>query len=204
MILTDVHFNLKAGELIYIVGKSGVGKSAFLKSIIGQTQFEGEIITLGIDISKMNKYDMQFLSNNVGVLIDKIDNDGMKHSKSVLDNIVANLKNPTEDYLNAQLFYWELPYKRNKYLYQLSRGETEIVNIARALINSPSILLADEPFMNNDPNSVDILMQKLLTIVQKKNLAVLFVTNNYSIIQKYPSKVVRIENGHLRNINFFT
>lgn len=201
IVLSDVSFNIGKGEFVYLIGKTGSGKSSLLKTLYAELPAtEGTVNVAGFDLTDISRREIPYLRRKLGIVFQDF---------QLLDdrNVEANL----EFVLRATGWYDEeqisqridevldnvgLRDKRKNMPYNLSGGERQAVAIARALLNNPDIILADEPTGNLDPETtLDVL--KLLLRIADNGTAVLMATHNYGLIQKYPGRILKCENHHV-------
>ncbi|MBI9037770.1 MAG: ATP-binding cassette domain-containing protein [Bacteroidales bacterium] len=201
LILTRVSLQIFPGEFVYIIGKTGTGKSSLLKTLYSEIPLmEGEAIVAGYDLKKIKTKEVPFLRRKLGIvfqdfqlLIDRTVNDNLSF---VLKATGWKNNAQIQDRIQLVLQKVGIPTKGFKMPHQLSGGEQQRVAIARALLNDPEIILADEPTGNLDPETSQGLM-KLLFDISESGRAVLMATHNYSIIQKYPAKILKCEDGNV-------
>ena len=201
IVLSDVTFSIGKGEFVYLIGKTGSGKSSLLKTLYAELPVhEGVANVAGFDLTDLPRKDIPYLRRKLGIVFQDF---------QLLDdrNVEANL----EFVLRATGWYDEeqinnridevlekvgLKDKRKSMPYNLSGGERQSVAIARALLNDPDIILADEPTGNLDPETtLDVL--KVLLKIAESGTAVLMATHNYGLIQKYPGRILKCENHQL-------
>ncbi len=199
LILNQVSFTIKAGELVYIVGKTGSGKSNLLKLLYGDVPaVDGTVKIAGFDLRNIKSKNIQKLRRNLGIVFQDFQ---LLQDRSVYDNLnfIAKVtdwkdKNARKQRIEEVLALVGLATKGYKMPHQLSGGEQQRVCIARALMNNPKIILADEPTGNLDPEtSYDIF--SLFRDITQKGTSVLIATHDYLIINQIPSRVIKIENG---------
>ena len=199
LILSDVSFTVNTGELVYVVGKTGSGKSNLLKLMYGDLQANsGEVEVAGYNIRNIKKKNIQRLRRKLGIVFqdyqllqDRCVYENLKFVAKVTgwkDKKLVNLR------INEVLDLVGLKTKGHKLPHQLSGGEQQRVCIARALINNPEIILADEPTGNLDPeSSYDIF--NLFKQISQQGTAVLVATHDFLIINQIPSRVLQIIDG---------
>lgn len=197
-VLSNVTFNIGKGEFVYLIGKTGSGKSSLLKTLYAELPAdEGIVKVAGFDLTDISRKEIPYLRRKLGIVFQDF---------QLLDdrNVEANL----EFVLRATGWYDEeqisnridevlekvgLKDKRKSMPYNLSGGERQGVAIARALLNDPDVILADEPTGNLDPETtLDVL--KVLLKIAEGGTAVLMATHNYGLIQKYPGRILKCEN----------
>jgi cell division transport system ATP-binding protein len=202
MVLRDVNFTVKKGEFVYLVGKTGTGKSSLLKTLYGELPLrEGQGTVVGFNLRDLTWKNVPFLRRNMGVvfqdfqlLTDRNVNDNLKF---VLKAIGWKDEKLMNEKINDVLDKVGLKSKGFKMPYEMSGGEQQRVDIARALLNSPKLILADEPTGNLDPETSDEIMQLLIHIARDYGTAVVMATHDYIVIQKFPARMVRTEMGQV-------
>ena len=202
MVLQDVNLTVSRGEFVYLVGKTGTGKSSLLKTLYGELQLkEGEGSVVGYDLKTLTWKKVPYLRRNLGVvfqdfqlLTDRNVNDNLKF---VLKAIGWKDEKLMNEKISDVLDKVGLKSKGFKMPYEMSGGEQQRVDIARALLNSPKLILADEPTGNLDPETSDEIMQLLIAIAKDYGTAVIMATHDYMVIQKYPARMVKTEMGRV-------
>jgi len=200
-ILDQISFSVKKGEFIYIIGKTGSGKSSFLKSLYGDMKIlKGEGTVSEFDIIKI-KYDkIPYLRRKIGIVFQDFkllpDRNIKKNLEFVLKATDWIDKNKIDTRIDEVLEKVNLIEKKNKFPHELSGGEQQRIAIARAILNYPELILADEPTGNLDPSTSSEIIN-VLTEINKSGTTVLIATHDYEIISKYPSKTIRLEKGKL-------
>jgi len=200
LILGDVNFSVQKGEFVYLVGKTGTGKSSLLKTLYGELPLkEGEGSVVGYDLRNLTWKTVPFLRRNMGVvfqdfqlLTDRNVNDNLKF---VLKAIGWREEKLMNEKIADVLDKVGLRAKGFKMPYEMSGGEQQRVDIARALLNSPKLILADEPTGNLDPETSDEIMNLLIHIARDYGTAVVMATHDYMVIQKFPARMVRTDQG---------
>ncbi len=206
LILSDVNFNVGKGEFVYMIGKTGSGKSSLLKTLYGDLYLkEGQGHVAGFDLKKLKWQNIPQLRRNLGIVFQDF---RLLTDRNIHDNLEFVLKATgwkdkalIKEKIAHVLTKVGLRNKGFKMPYEMSGGEQQRVDIARALLNNPKLILADEPTGNLDPDTRDEIMQLLLNICRDYNTAFIMATHDYSIIQKYPARVVRIENSSVKEIS---
>ncbi len=199
-VLHDVNLKIEQGEFVYLIGKTGSGKSSLLKTLYGELPLkEGEGMVAGFDLRQMNLKKIPFLRRKMGIVFQDFK---LLTDRNVYDNLDFVLRATGWDdarkrkaRIEEVLEMVHLPAKSYKKTYEMSGGEQQRVDIARALLNSPELILADEPTGNLDPETTDVIMELLLTISLETRASVLMATHDYSILQKYPNRIVRVESN---------
>ena len=201
-ILKDVSLEIKEGEFVYLIGKDGSGKTSLLKTLYAELPLiygKGEVA--GYQLSKIKKSQIAYLRRKCGIVFQDF--------KLLTDrNVYANLefvlkatgwkdKKAIKERINEVLDKVELPDKRDKFPHQLSGGEQQRIVLARALLNAPPIILADEPTGNIDPETSYRLVE-LLKDICDSGKTVVIATHQYDLIKHFPGKVFRCENGVLQ------
>lgn len=202
LILQDVNLTVNKGEFVYLIGKTGTGKSSLLKTLYGELPLrEGEGIVATFNLRDMNWKKVPYLRRNLGVVFQEFQ---LLTDRDVNDNLKFVLKATgwTDEKLMDQkimevLEKVGLKSKGFKMPYELSGGEQQRVDIARALLNSPKIILADEPTGNLDPETSDEIMQLLIHIAKDFGTAVVMASHDYIVVQKFPARMIRTERGHV-------
>jgi cell division transport system ATP-binding protein len=201
-ILKDVNFTVQKGEFVYLVGKTGTGKSSLLKTLYGELSLkEGEGTVVGYDLRKLTWKTVPFLRRNMGVIFQDFqlltDRNVNENLKFVLRAIGWKDEKLMNEKIADVLDKVGLRAKGFKMPFEMSGGEQQRVDIARALLNSPKLILADEPTGNLDPETSDEIMQLLIHIARDYGTAVVMATHDYIVIQKFPARMVRTERGQV-------
>jgi len=202
LILEDVNIVVNRGEFVYLVGKTGTGKSSLLKTLYGDlTLQEGEGTVAGFNLKHMDWKKVPFLRRTLGVVFQDFQ---LLTDRSVNENLKFVLratgwkdKRLMEEKINDVLHKVGLRSKGFKMPFEMSGGEQQRVNIARALLNSPKLVLADEPTGNLDPETSDEIMQLLFQIAKEFNTAVIMATHDYIVINRYPARMLKTEKGQV-------
>lgn len=201
LILKDVNLSVNKGEFIYFIGKVGSGKTSLIKTINAEIPLlEGEARVSGFDLTKLKTKQTPLLRRKLGIVFQDFK---LLTDRTVYDNLLFVLKatgwkNKQEinDRITEVLDRVALSYKGYKMPHQLSGGEQQRVVIARALLNDPEIILADEPTGNLDPETSENLM-KLLFEISNNGRAVIMATHDYNMVKKFPSRTIKFENGKI-------
>ena len=200
LILQDVNFKIEKGEFVYLVGKTGTGKSSLLKTLYGEIPLkEGEAMVAGTEIRGLTWKSVPFLRRKLGVVFQDFhlltDRNVYENLRFVLRATGWKEKHLIDEKINDSLEKVGLKGKGFKMPYEMSGGEQQRVDIARALLNSPKLILADEPTGNLDPETSNGIMQLLLSISKDLGTTVLMATHDYVVINRYPSRILKTELG---------
>lgn len=207
LILSDVNIKVTEGEFVYLIGRTGTGKSSLLKTLYGEIPLKkGEAKVAGYRLVDMNWKTIPFLRRNLGVVFQDFK---LLTDRNIHDNLIFVLKATgwtdklkMEEKIKDVLGKVGLGTKGFKMPYELSGGEQQRVGIARALLNSPRLILADEPTGNLDPETSDGIMQLLFRICKEDDTAIVMATHDYIVLKKFPSRLIRTENGKvIDNVN---
>jgi cell division transport system ATP-binding protein len=202
LILQDVNFTVQKGEFVYLVGKTGTGKSSLLKTLYGElTLTEGTGIVVGFDLKQMDWKKLPFLRRNLGVVFQDFQ---LLTDRNVHENLRFVLKATgwqdeklIEQQIDDVLTKVGLQNKGFKMTYEMSGGEQQRVDIARALLNSPKLILADEPTGSLDPETSDEIMQLLFQIAKDDGTAIVMATHDFMVVNKFPARTLTTEGGRL-------
>lgn len=202
LILQDVNLTVEKGQFVYLVGKTGAGKSSLLKTLYGDLALrEGEGQVAGFDLQEMDWKKVPYLRRTLGVvfqdfqlLTDRNVDDNLKFvlratgwkDSRLMDEKVADVL----DKVGLKARGFKMPF-------EMSGGEQQRVDIARALLNSPKLILADEPTGNLDPETSDEIMQLLFQISRDYATTIIMATHDYRVINKFPARMVRTERGQV-------
>ena len=202
LILSEINITISEGEFSYLIGKTGSGKSSFLKTLYGALPLrEGNATVCGFDLKKLNRKTIPFLRRKLGIVFQDFN---LLSDRNVEQNLLFVLKatgwtNKTQmlERVNTVLDDVGLPGFNAKMPNQLSGGEQQRVVIARALLNQPPLIIADEPTGNLDPETSDDILTLLRNLSIHNNTAVLFATHDYRILQHFPARIIRCQNGRV-------
>src|SRR3954470_23234079 len=201
-VLGDVNISINKGEFVYLVGKTGTGKSSLLKTLYGDLPLkEGDGEVVDYDLRQMTWKKVPFLRRSLGVVFQDFQ---LLTDRNVHENLKFVLKATgwkdnklMEEKINDVLDKVGLKSKGFKMPFEMSGGEQQRVDIARALLNSPKLVLADEPTGNLDPETSDEIMQLLFQIAKDFNTAVIMATHDYIVINRYPGRMLKTERGNV-------
>jgi cell division transport system ATP-binding protein len=202
LILQEVNLTVLKGEFVYLVGKTGTGKSSLLKTLYGDLQLkEGEGTVVGFNLRDMDWKKVPFLRRNLGVVFQDFqlltDRNVNENLKFVLRATGWRDEKLMNEKINDVLDKVGLKAKGFKMPFELSGGEQQRVDVARALLNSPKLILADEPTGNLDPETSDEIMQLLFQIGRDYGTTIMMATHDYIVINKFPARMVRTERGRV-------
>ena len=204
-ILRGVNLDIKRNDFFYVIGRVGSGKSTLLKSIYAELPIEeGEAFVFDYNLSTLKRKNIPFLRRKIGIVFQDfqllIDRSVEKNLEFVLRATGWENKKVIKDRIHEVLIQVNMQNKAYKMPHELSGGEQQRIVIARALLNSPSLILADEPTGNLDPETGNQIVALLHTISQN-GTAVLMSTHNYSIVQSFPAKILKCENMALIDLH---
>ena len=208
LVLSRVSFELQSGDFIYLIGKTGTGKSSLLKTLYGDLLLQegvGEVV--GFDLTSLKEKEIPYLRRGIGVvfqdfqlLSDRTVNDNLSF---VLRATGWNDKDKINNRVQEVLTQVGMGQKGYKMPHELSGGEQQRVSIARAILNEPELIIADEPTGNLDPETSREIMM-LLKGIQEKGKAIFMATHDYSLINDFPSKMIRCAEGTILPVDKLT
>jgi len=200
-ILSDLTFEIEKGEFVYLVGRTGSGKSSLLKTLYADLNLRlGDINVAGFNIRGIKSSEVPLLRRKLGIIFQDFQ---LFPDRTVDENLMFVLKatgwkdnTKMRARLNEVLMQVGLGSVEKKMPHQLSGGEQQRIVIARALLNEPSILIADEPTGNLDPE-VSAGIMKIFQQINKSGTAVLMATHSYGLIKRFPSRILKCEDGKI-------
>lgn len=203
-VLSGINLQIDRGEFLYLIGKTGSGKSSLLRALYGDLNLasgSGEVCD--IDLSTLHKRNVHKLRRKLGIVFQDF---GLLTDRSVSDNLLFSLKatgwnkkNEIKQRIDEVLERVGIPHKGYKFPHELSGGEQQRVAIARALLNSPDFLLADEPTGNLDPETT----REILTLMHRltaSGCSVLMATHDHASMTEFPGKILKCENGKILQV----
>ncbi len=205
MILTGVNLSIDKGEFVYLIGKTGSGKSSLLRTLYADLQLtEGQGDVAGYNLNGLKEKDIPFLRRKLGIVFQDFQ---LLTDRSVYENLNFVLqatgwtdKTKISHQINTVLDNVGLGAMGQKMPHQLSGGEQQRVSIARSLLNNPELILADEPTGNLDPETSEGILNLLVNISQF-GCSVLMATHNYGFFKSHPSRTLKCENGRVLEFN---
>jgi cell division transport system ATP-binding protein len=200
-VLTNVNFSVEQHEFVFLIGRTGSGKSSLLKTLYADLPLKSGIVEIaGFNLTTIKTKEVPYLRRKIGIIFQDFQLFG---DRSVAENLAFVMKatgwtdmEKIKDRMAEVLLLVGLNNASSKMPHQLSGGEQQRVVIARALLNNPSILLADEPTGNLDPDVADGIF-RLFQEINKNGTAILMATHNHELLRKYPYRVLKCENGVL-------
>lgn len=197
LILSEINIDVRKGEFVYLIGKTGSGKSSLLKTLYGDLKLnhgKGEIV--GFNLQALNDNKIPFLRRKLGIVFQdfKLLNERTVYGnlKFVLQATGWKERKKINQKIEAVLTKVNMESKKDKFPFELSGGEQQRIAIARALLNDPELILADEPTGNLDPRTSMEVME-VLQDLNKKGNTIFMATHDYALILKYPSKTLKCE-----------
>lgn len=203
-VVNNINLEVKKGEFVYMIGKTGSGKSSLLKTLYGELELkQGEATVAGFNLKNVKRKEIPFLRRKLGIVFQDFQ---LLSDRSVYENLRFVMKATgwkdeaaIKRQIDSVLKKTGLENKGPKMPYELSGGEQQRVSVARALVNSPEIILADEPTGNLDPDTSSEIMSLLLDIA-KGGTAILFATHDFILYNKFPARTLKFENGKVEQL----
>ena len=207
MVLNNITLNINKGEFVYLVGKTGSGKSSLLRTLYADLPLmQGEIKVAGFNLKEIKQKEVPFLRRKLGIVFQDFQ---LLTDRSVNNNLNFVLKATgwkdklkMQERIQSVLEKVGLATKGFKMPHELSGGEQQRVAIARALLNDPEVILADEPTGNLDPETSEGII-RLLMDISKAGSSVVIATHDFIIFEKFPSRTIKFENGKISDSNVF-
>lgn len=204
-VLQDINVTIAQKEFVYLIGKTGTGKSSFLKTLYGELSLiDGTGSVAGFDLKTLRKKDIPLLRRKIGIVFQDFQ---LLMDRSVMKNLLFVLK--ATDWKNKRLMEDRalevlrmvgVEEKAYRMPHELSGGEQQRVAIARALLNQPELILADEPTGNLDPETSEEIMKLLIAIAQE-GTSILMATHDLNLVEKFHGRVLRVEDGTIKEIS---
>ncbi|MFZ9585999.1 MAG: cell division ATP-binding protein FtsE [Crocinitomicaceae bacterium] len=202
LILKNVWFDLEETEFAYLIGKTGSGKSSLLKTLYGELPLnEGEGHVSSYNLKRITKKEIPFLRRKIGIVFQDFQ---LLSDRTVIDNLAFVLgatgwkdKELIRKRALSCLQLVGIEQKASSFPHTLSGGEQQRVSIARALLNQPSLILADEPTGNLDPETSEEIMQLLVAVAKEEKTAILMATHDMNMVDKFPGRIIKVEDGEL-------
>ncbi len=202
LVLNNVNLKVKSGELVYLVGKTGSGKTSLIKTLYADIPLKyGMGRVSGFNLETLKQSEIPYLRRDLGVVFQDFQ---LLNDRSVNENLLFVLKATgwgnnikIQNRIKKVLELVGMSYKDYKKTYELSGGEKQRVSIARSLLNEPKLIIADEPTGNLDPKTSNEIML-LFKKVQSDGIAILMATHNYQIIRDFPSKIYNCSEGSIQ------
>ena len=203
LILSNINLSINKGEFVYFVGRTGSGKSSLLKAIYGDVPInKGEITFKNQNLSKLSKKNILALRRKIGIIFQDFQ---LLMDRSVSDNLRFVMKatgwkgkKRIEEEIEKLLTKVDMLEKANAYPHLISGGEQQRIAVARALINNPELIIADEPTGNLDPETSEKIMSLVKTITREQK-TVIMATHDFDIINKFPGRIVKFDNKSIVN-----
>ncbi len=208
LILSGIDLEIKAGEFVYLIGRVGSGKSSLLKTLYAELQLlEGRGKVVGFDLSRLKPRDIPYLRRGMGIVFQDFqllyDRNIYMNLKYVMQATGWRNRDSIHRRIEEVLTLVNLQNKGYKMPFELSGGEQQRLVIARALLNSPKLLLADEPTGNLDPVTADSIME-IFKAISKSGCAVVMSTHNTSIIEQHPARTILFAQGGIKEVDLNT
>tara|TARA_B100001057_G_scaffold454732_1_gene500741 strand:- start:240 stop:911 length:672 start_codon:yes stop_codon:yes gene_type:complete len=200
-ILNDINFRVNPGEFVFLIGRTGSGKSSLIKVLYGEIPIdEGNGNIVGFDLKNLNKNKIHLLRRKIGIVFQDFK---LLQDMTIFENMNFVLKATgwtnkikIKERINSVLKLASIDTPQEKYPFELSGGEKQRVAIARALLNDPKLIIADEPTGNLDPETSESIME-LLKKLNENGITILMATHDYNMIVKFPGKIFKCEKGEI-------
>lgn len=199
-VLSDVEFSIEESEFVFLIGKTGSGKSSLLKTLYGELKLEeGEGSFNSFDFTKLRRRDIPMIRRKIGIVFQDFQ---LLMDRTIAQNLYFVLKatgwtkkKQIHERAVSCLKMVGLEEIGTKMPHELSGGEQQRVSIARALLNDPALILADEPTGNLDPETSEEIMRLLIAVAKEKKAAILMATHDMHIVKLFPNRTLLVENG---------
>ena len=203
LVIDNVWLSIEQGEFVYLIGKTGSGKSSLLKTLYAEIPLiEGGGLVADYNLRRLATAEIPFLRRKIGIVFQDFQ---LLMDRTVIQNLyfVLGATGWTDKALihKRALSVLQLvgvEQKANDFPHALSGGEQQRVSIARALLNQPQLLLADEPTGNLDPETSEEIMQLLIAVAKEENTAILMATHDMAMVTKFKGRIIRVEEGELK------
>ena len=205
LILANVSLELLETEFAYLIGRTGIGKTSLLKLLYGElSMVNGEATVVGFNLKSLTKKEIPFLRRKIGIVFQDFQ---LLMDRTVIQNLYFVLsatgwkeKAMIHKRALSCLQLVGIEQKANDYPNTLSGGEQQRVSIARALLNSPKLILADEPTGNLDPETSEEIMRLLIAVAKEEKTAILMATHDMQMVQKFPGRIIKVEDGGIKEL----
>lgn len=200
-VFENLTFKINSGEFVFLIGKTGSGKSSLIKTLYGESILSnGNGNVLGFDLKTLKTNQIHLLRRKIGIVFQDFK---LLQDMTVFENLNFVLKatgwrdkDKIKNKINEVLELVSIDIPKEKYPFELSGGEQQRIAIARALLNEPELIIADEPTGNLDPETSQAIMQ-LLKKLHDRGITILMATHDYNMIMKFPGKIFQCENGEI-------
>ncbi|MFL2598011.1 MAG: cell division ATP-binding protein FtsE [Flavobacteriaceae bacterium] len=204
ILFSDINFNVNSGELVFLIGKTGTGKSSLLKVLYGDLHIKsGQGSIMGFDLTQLKENQIPKLRRKLGIVFQDFK---LLPDRTVFENLSFVLKatgwkekDKIKKRVSEVLEMVNVTSNDKKYPFELSGGEQQRVAIARALLNNPEIIIADEPTGNLDPETSNEIMQ-LFSKLHKEGISLIMATHDYNMIVKFPGKIYQCDQKSLNEV----
>jgi cell division transport system ATP-binding protein len=205
LILANVSLELFETEFAYLIGRTGIGKTSLLKLLYGElSMVNGEATVVGFNLKSLTKKEIPFLRRKIGIVFQDFQ---LLMDRTVIQNLYFVLsatgwkeKAMIHKRALSCLQLVGIEKKANEFPNVLSIGEQQRVSIARALLNSPKLILADEPTGNLDPETSEEIMHLLIAVAKEEKTAILMATHDMQMVQKFPGRIIKVEDGGIKEL----
>ena len=200
-IFKSLDFKINSGEFVFLIGKTGSGKSSLIKTLYGDLNIDsGEAVVVGFDLKNLKQNQLHLLRRKIGIVFQDFK---LLQDMTVFENLDFVLKatgwknkSKIKNKIHEVLELVSIDIPTNKYPFELSGGEQQRIAIARALLNDPELIIADEPTGNLDPETSQNIME-LLKKLYERGITILMATHDYNMIMKFPGKIFQCEKGEI-------